>query len=320
MVLSGEKTELPDNGNLLSEFSDMLDSDYSENTRDAYIRFVKPFLENNPSPPAMDRFEVGRFILEWRNRMSKNSLRLATSALIKFYRFLKFYHGYETADDVIDHIRDLKGEFFRTEPFQPDPLSDREIMTLNQYALGNSDRATRRRSILNVLMGTGLRVSEFCNLTRENVVLHQVGTPSHLFIPGGKTISARRKIPLHRDFEYVGQWILGERVVDALDQYLEVRPEPDSKESNEYFFISERGTPLSRRSVQSMISRLAEQADLQQERRKRSADPISVHNLRHTFATLLARTGASAYQIKSILGHASVTTSQAYIRLIERVG
>ncbi|MFB6356479.1 MAG: tyrosine-type recombinase/integrase [bacterium] len=312
---------LPDNQVLLREFDELLSGeDYSPNTRDAYLRFVRPFLTDRPSPENLDRYDVGRFLLEWRNRLSAGSLRLATSALIKFYKFLKFYHGYRNADTVINHIKDLKGEFFHTRTFQPDPLSEKEIMSLYQYTLGRNQRSQRRRCILTVLLGTGLRVSEFCNLTQEQITIHEPGTPSHISIPSGKTASARRKIPLHRNFEFSNKWILGERVIDALDQYKKVRPKSRGTHENNYWFISERGTPLSTRSVQSMITRLAKKSGLQEKRSSNNKSTISVHNLRHSFATILARQGASAYQIKSILGHASVSTSQAYIRFIERVG
>jgi site-specific recombinase XerD len=69
-----------------------------------------------------------------------------------------------------------------------------------------------------------------------------------------------------------------------------------------------------------MFTRLCEKAGLQEKRTQRGENTLSVHNLRHTFATQLAMQGANAYQIKAILGHASVATSQAYIRLLERVG
>lgn len=313
--------ELPSAQDLYEEFREILSTnDYSDSTRQSYLRFVEPFLEENPPVKQLDRYDVGRYILTWRNQLSKNSVKLATSALIKFYKFLKFYHGYEPAESIIAHIQDLKGEFFRTQPFQPDPMNETELQTLFQYTLGDNQRAIRRRNILTILLGTGLRVSEFCRLTHDQVIIHESGTQSQILIRGGKTASAHRKIPLHRDFPYTNSWILGQRVVEAFDNYEEVRPEPESPAADEYWFLSERGTPLSRRSVQSTFTRLCEKAGLQKQRKKQDKPTLSVHNLRHTFATQLAQQGANAHQIKAILGHASVSTSQAYIRLLERVG
>ncbi len=312
---------LPANQHLLEKFEEMLASnEYSTSTKESYLRFVRPFLEDNPPVAEMDRYDVGRYILTWRNELSKNSVKLATSALIKFYKYLKFYHGFQPAEAVIAHIQDLKGEFFQTRPFQPDPLVEEELQTLFQYTLGDNARAIRRRCLVTILLGTGLRVSEFCSLTRDRVVIHESGAQSHILVPGGKTPSAHRKIPLHRDFPYTNRWILGERVIDAFDRYRSVRPEPSAPQEDEYWFISERGTPICKRSVQSTFTRLCEKAGLQEQRKKQDKPTLSVHNLRHTFATQLAQQGANAYQIKAILGHASVSTSQAYIRLLERVG
>ncbi|MFP4687251.1 MAG: tyrosine-type recombinase/integrase [bacterium] len=312
---------LPAKKILLRNFKNMMiENEYSESTQQSYLRFVEPFLKENPHPSRLDRYDVGRFILTWRNRLSKNSMKLATSALIKFYKYLKFFHGYRDADSVINHIKDLKSEFFRTRPFKPDPMNEDELVTLFQYTLGDNARSIRRRCIITILLGTGLRVSEFCAINREQVTLHEPGVPSNIFIPGGKTPSARRKIPLHRDFPYANQWILGERVVEAFDRYQAARPQPKNRQEDEYWFLSERGTRISKRSVQSMFTRLCAKAGLQEKRKERGEETLSVHNLRHTFATQLAMQGANAYQIKAILGHASVATSQAYIRLLESIG
>ncbi len=306
---------------LAEDFQRMLtENDYSQSTCSTYLRFVEPFLKENPHPAEMDRYDVGRYILKWRNQLSNNSMKLATSALIKFYKYLKFYHGFRRADAVIDHIQDLKGEFFRTPSFQPDPMSEDELSTLFQYTLGANPRQVRRRNIITILLGTGLRVSEFCAVRRDQVAIHEPGVQSHIFVPGGKTASARRKIPLHRDFPYSNSWILGERVVEAFDSYEKVRPVPRTEETENFWFISERGQPISKRSVQAMFTRLCEKSGLQKKRAEADENSLSVHNLRHTFATQLAMQGANAYQIKAILGHASVSTSQAYIRLLDRVG
>ena len=312
---------LPGGAELLEGFRQVLrEDDYSPNTRQSYLRFVEPFLDDNPRPEQLDRYDVGRYILTWHNQFSKNTMKLATSALIKFYKYLKFFHGYRQADEVINHIRDLKGEFFRTQPFNPDPMNEKELQTLFQYTLGDNNRAIRRRCMVTILLGTGLRVSEFCRLKKDQIVTHEPGVQSHIMVAGGKTASAHRKIPLHRDFKYTDRWILGERVTEALDRYREVRPPARDEADDEYYFLSERGTPISRRSVQSMFTRLCKKSGLQEERKKRDESTLSVHNLRHTFATRLAMQGANAHQIKAILGHASVATSQAYIRLLERVG
>jgi integrase/recombinase XerD len=149
--------------------------------------------------------------------------------------------------------------------------------------------AIRDRALLEVLYGTGARISEAVGLTGDDVDL-QSRTVS-LTGKGGK----QRRVPL------------GSYAARAVDDYL-VRARPALADGADVpstrLFLNARGGPLSRQSAWAVLRSAAERAGLR-------AD-ISPHTLRHSFATHLMEGGADVRVVQELLGHASVTTTQIY--------
>jgi integrase/recombinase XerD len=145
----------------------------------------------------------------------------------------------------------------------------------------------RDRALLEVLYGSGLRVSEALGLTIDAV--HLVEGALRVVGKGDK----ERVVPLGRPAKR------------AIERYLESeRPRLETSGRRRQVFLSPRGRPLTRQAVLALVRRLALAAGLE-----RAPSP---HGLRHAFATHLVERGADLRSVQSLLGHASISTTEVY--------
>lgn len=146
--------------------------------------------------------------------------------------------------------------------------------------------AKRDRALLEVLYGTGARISEAVGLDVDD--LDTETGAARLHGKGGKT----RVVP-------VGSYALA-----AVEDYVRVaRPQLVSATgSPPALFLNARGGRLSRQSAWTVLTRTARRAGITTE--------VSPHTLRHSFATHLLDGGADVRVVQELLGHASVTTTQ----------
>jgi integrase/recombinase XerD len=171
----------------------------------------------------------------------------------------------------------------------PKALSVDDVGALLEAAdVEGSPRGLRDRALLEVLYGTGARISEAVGLTLDDLDL--VGAAVLLHGKGGKD----RLVPL------------GRMAAASVDAYL-VRGRPAlaaAGRGTPALFLNNRGGVLSRQSAWAVLRAAAERAGL-------TVD-VSPHTLRHSFATHLLDGGADVRVVQELLGHASVTTTQIY--------
>ncbi|WP_426595668.1 site-specific tyrosine recombinase XerD [Cellulomonas sp. McL0617] len=164
---------------------------------------------------------------------------------------------------------------------------------LDAAGLGDGPVPLRDRALLELVYGTGARISEAVGLDVDDVDRTPGFASVRLFGKGRK----ERVVP-------VGSFALA-----ALDAYL-VRGRPTmatgSRGGSPGLFLNTRGARLSRQSAWAVLRSAAERAGLP------GADHVSPHTLRHSFATHLLAGGADVRVVQELLGHASVTTTQIY--------
>jgi len=170
------------------------------------------------------------------------------------------------------------------------PLSEVEAILEAAGAAGTT-LALRDRALVEVLYGTGARISEAVGLDVDDLDVED-GT----VLLRGKG-SKERVVPV------------GSFAREAVDAYL-VRGRPElavvstSATNGGALFLNARGGRLSRQSAWAVLVKAAERAGVTRD--------VSPHTLRHSFATHLLDGGADVRVVQELLGHASVTTTQVY--------
>lgn len=173
----------------------------------------------------------------------------------------------------------------------PKALNIEEIQALLDAKSADDPISLRDRALLEILFGTGARISEAVNLTADDI-----DTESGFIRYFGKG-RKERIVPL------------GSYAVTALEAYIvRARPVLAAKGSGtSVLFLNKRGRPLSRQSAWGIIQEASEIAGL--------GKKVSPHSLRHSFATHLLQGGADVRIVQEMLGHSSVTTTQIYTRV-----
>ena len=171
----------------------------------------------------------------------------------------------------------------------PAVLSEDEVSAIIDSVDTGSWNGLRDRAILEVLYGCGLRVSEVVGLKISNVYFKEGFV--RIVGKGNK----ERLVPI------------GGMALNAVSDYLAVRPEPSDTASEDILFLNRDGRALSRVSVFTMVKRQAMLAGVHKE--------ISPHTFRHSFATHLVNHGADLRVVQDMLGHESILTTEIYTHI-----
>lgn len=178
----------------------------------------------------------------------------------------------------------------------PKALSVAEVASLIDAVVGDDEVARRDRAILEMLYGTGARISELVGLSLGDVDLHEGLT--RVTGKGGK----ERVVPI------------GRHAAEALDGWLHPRGRGAMEPSRwarrgdaEAVFLNQRGGRLSRQGAWGVVKRRGNVVGL--------GSVLTPHVLRHSCATHMLDHGADIRTVQELLGHASISTTQIYTRV-----
>ena len=256
----------------------------STRTLSAYCTDVRLFAEwaarlPVSHPQEVSRRHVRRYIASLSTReFARRSIARKAAALRRYFGWAVRTERVAADPTIGLHVASDAGRL-------PRVLDEGDLGELLEGRLPDDEPDWRRRrddAILEVLYGSGLRVSELCGLTVDNVVLTD---PAHVTVWGKG--SKQRRAPL------------SEPAVAALRAWLTVRSNVAPDDMAPVVFANERGHPLTPRDVRRVLDR-------------RSPSPTHPHALRHTFATHLLDGGADLRAVQELLGHADVATTQRY--------
>lgn len=154
----------------------------------------------------------------------------------------------------------------------------------------STNEGHRNRAMMEMLYGSGLRVSELVNLQLSRIYLNE-----HYMLIEGKG-SKQRLVPLSPVAEeWFGYW-MNERA-----------SWPVKPEAKDFAFVNRYGRPMTRAMVFTIVRRLCEEAGI--------TKTVSPHTLRHSFATHLLQNGADLRVIQQLLGHEDLATTEIYTHL-----
>ena len=178
----------------------------------------------------------------------------------------------------------------------PKALNEDEVARLLGAVVGEDAPARRDRAILELLYGTGMRISELVGLSLGDVGLDEGAL--RVFGKGSK----ERVVPL------------GRYARDALDEWLAaggrgaMAPARWARRGDsEAVFLNNRGGRLSRQGAWGIVRRYGDMAGL--------GDRLTPHVLRHSCATHMLDHGADIRVVQELLGHAAITTTQLYTKV-----
>ena len=176
----------------------------------------------------------------------------------------------------------------KTTKSLPKCLSIEEVDKLLDIPL-NTPFDYRNKAMLELMYGSGLRVSELINLT-----VYDLDFNNATIIIKGKG-NKERLVPL------------GEVAIYYLEQYLTQRPALMKKKRCDALFLNARGTAISRQGFFKNLKAIL--------RSKGLNENISPHTLRHSFATHLLEGGADLRSIQLMLGHSDISTTKIYTHI-----
>jgi integrase/recombinase XerD len=280
-------------GSYIKQFANYLklERSLSANSIEAYTRDVEKlnqFMEmSHPSvsPMKVTGKQLQGFI-EYVNElgMSAYSQARILSGLKAFFKFMM-------VEDLIENDPTSLLEGPKLGRKLPDTLDYTEIVKLFEAIDLSKPEGGRNRAMLEVLYGSGLRVSELVELRIGNIYtdigfLRVIGK-------GNK----ERLVPCGKDaLKYLKSYIEEIRV-----------HVPVQKGFENHAFLNRRGKKLTRVMVFLIIKDLAERIGLKK--------AISPHTFRHSFATHLVEGGADLRAVQEMLGHESITTTEIYTHL-----
>jgi len=266
----------------------------SKHTIRGYRRDVEAFIDGieerhgRPATPLdLQVLEVRAHLADLYPDHAPSSLARALSAIRSFGEFMRA-EGL-IADNPATLVRRPKQSQLLPTAL---PVEDITAIIDGPPALADDPLGRRDRALLEVLYGSGLRVSEAVGLDLAD--LRWEGGELTLRVREGKG-GKDRVVPL------------GSRGATAIEDYMRIRERLGPKSDLQALFLSRRGGRLGDRSARELVY----QRCLATGARAR----IGPHGLRHSFATHLLESGCDLRTIQKLLGHTSLSTTQRYTHL-----
>ena len=260
----------------------------AENTCAAYgrdLRFFSRFLAKRGKRESSEvtRVDIDEYLGNERAEGRKSTTRARRTAAIRMWmKFLKERR----------YIRTNPAELLETPKKAkalPKILSEEETFKMLDSVSGKEPRELRDRAMLEVMYGCGLRVSELCSLSTDDII----GDGELLRVLGKG--SKERVVPIGKAAGHA----LSYYFASARDAFTKGDP------SVTHVFVTRLKKPFTRQAVFKMIRERAAAVGIAPER-------ISPHVLRHCFASHMLQHGGDIRAIQELLGHADIGTTQVY--------
>lgn len=205
------------------------------------------------------------------------------SGIKSFYHFLIY-------KNVIDDDPTLLLESPKIGLRLPEVLSIHEIDNIVMAIDLSKPEGQRNKAIIEVLYGSGLRVSELINLQLSKLYLDE----GYMLVEGKG--SQQRLVPLSpQALKQIELWKIDRNQLDI------------KKGHEDIVFLNRRGTKLTRDMIFKIVKELTTLAGIRKN--------VSPHTFRHSFATHLLENGANLRAIQQLLGHESITTTELYTHM-----
>lgn len=261
----------------------------SKNTINSYLKDIEQYLiflekyHNVNKPRKIEKKHLENYLKGLRKKFKDTTYARKLTAIKGFYKFLELEN--EIEEDYAKFIETPK-----TTKNLPQVLSVEEVIKLLDAIDTNTPLGLRNLALIELIYGSGLRVSELLNIQLKDIHLNE----AYIIVVGKG--NKERMVPI------------SEFAVKACKQYLlKGREELLKGNVTMYLFINNSGGKLSRQGFFKILNTLAKKANI-------SID-ISPHTLRHSFATHLLENGMDLRTLQTLLGHEDISTTQIYTHI-----
>lgn len=274
----------------IKEFMDyiVVERQYSDKTEKAYGDDIRDFLEFLSESGDSDYLKVTyqdiRVYLAYLHdkQYSRNTTGRKISSLRSFYQFL-------LRQEIVSENPFTYVQMRKHQLRLPRFFYEKEMDALFDVVKGEDNLSLRNEALLEVLYGTGIRVSECANLK-----INDIDFAHNVLLIHGKG-NKERYVPF------------GSYSEAALYTYLkksrkDLMGEQETKHN--YLFVNHRGDQITPSGISYILKELIKKSSL--------TSDIHPHMLRHTFATHLLNNGADMRTVQELLGHASLSSTQIY--------
>lgn len=256
-------------------------------TKEAYRYDLCEFFEGkaNADVEGLEEKDLEEYV----KKLSKKGLE--TSSIIRKATTVRVFFGFLNLQNFC-HISLLGFRLPKPERKLPHVLTYEEVDRLLAQPDLESFVGIRERCLLEILYGSGLRVSEAVNLRIENLNLN-----SNYIKVKGKG-QKERVLPI------------GEVEKRCILKYIHAFKEKNGRRPEKYLFETKDKKTLNRSTINKIIDQLAKAAGIEKK--------VTPHTLRHSFATHLLENGAPLREVQELLGHTNVETTQIYTNLSQK--
>jgi len=264
----------------------------AENTILAYMRdivqyeqFLGKYHDVN-KPNEIESFHIDSYLKSLKKKVSDQSLARKLASIKSFHKFLFLEN--EVQEDFAKKYQTPK----RAKKL-PSVLSIDEIVKMLEHIDKSTPLGLRNMALIELIYGSGLRVSELLSLKIEDIHLNQAYA---MVIGKGQK---ERMVPI------------SDMAVIALKNYLvKARPSLQLQKNNSDLFLNQKGQTLSRQGFFKLLKKLAHDVGITTE--------CSPHTLRHSFATHLLESGMDLRMLQTLLGHEDISTTQLYTHMSQK--
>lgn len=217
----------------------------------------------------------------YEKQLSRKTVARRISCLRSFYRFM-------LREKLVDENPMALVSIPKAEKRLPDFFYEQELNLLFESCETETALGKRNKALLELLYGTGIRVSECCNIRLTDLDFYLSTVLVH-----GKG-NKQRYVPF------------GSFAHDELESYIQTARKEllKGKEDHGFLFVNFRGGALTDRGVREILNKMFEKSALN--------GKIHPHKLRHTFATHMLSNGADLRTVQELLGHAFLSSTQVY--------
>ena len=264
----------------------------SNNTVASYIRDIRQYsewLQNKEAVEVLNatQLNINRY-LSYLQEQGKSGATVSRTLAS-----LKNFYAYVVSSGFLDHspvTSDIHVD--RGEKKLPQILSGKEVELLLAQPSGSDAKGLRDKAMLEVMYATGIKVSEIISLNLNDINL-QLG---YIYCKGDSSQKHERTIFLYP------------AAVKCLKEYIENSRKFLSDE-DEALFLNINGTRMTRQGFWKILKGYVDAAGIKK--------TITPHTLRHSFATHLLENGADINDIKEILGHSDIASTQVYTNYLK---